>query len=236
MKNNLKSKILLIILILITMISLTGFVSAFSVNMQLDSSSKLKAGDTVEVTLKILNIDAGDGIDSIAATLEYDKNVFEEVTEDNFEGLNRWNVNIYSTDSQKFTVSKSSKVNQASDVFKLTLKAKTAVDVDSTEITIKDITASGGSSDIGGTGDIQVQKVSKTINKETTNENPLTNKETDKTNTTTNPVTKINDISGATTGKLPQTGENILGIVAAITIVSIIAIVAFIKYRNINLK
>lgn len=247
MKNNLKLKSLLSILTLVTVISLTGFVSAFSLNMKLDSSSKLKAGDTVEVTLKISNIDAGEGIDAVMGTLDYDKNVFEEVTEDNFEGLNKWNVNIYSTDSQKFTVTKSSKVNQASDILKLTLRAKSTISVDSTTITMKNVTASGGSVDTGGTGDIQVQNVSITISKETQNEKPpvtnevkneVTGNVTDKTNTNanTNSVTKINNISGATSGKLPQTGENILGIVAAITIVSIIAIVAFIKYRNINLK
>lgn len=257
MKTNLKSKILLIVLVLFTIISLTNFVSAFSVSMELTSTSKLKAGDVVTVTLKISNVDAGEGIDAIVGALEYDKNVFEEVTEENFEDRNRWKVNIYSTQSQKFTVLKSSKVNTAGEVLAITLRAKDTVNVDSTTITIKDITASGGAVSDGGTGDIVISPASVTINKEivqqpddnnnkvdtnTTNTNTNTT-DTDKVNNVggasnnkTNTVKPINNVSGKAEGKIPQTGENIIGIVAGILIISVIAIVAFIKYRNVKLK
>lgn len=254
MKTNLKSKILLIVLVLFTIMSLTNFVSAFSVNMALTSTSKLKAGDVVTVTLKISNIDAGEGIDAIVGALEYDKNVFEEVTEENFENKNRWNVNIYSTQSQKFTALKSSKVNAAGEVLSITLKAKDTVNVDSTTITIKDITASGGAVSDGGTGDIVISPASVTINKETTQQPDDNNKvdtnttdtnttDTDKTNNVggdvnnkTNTVKPINNVSGKAEGKIPQTGENVIGIVAGILIISVIAIVGYIKYRNVKLK
>lgn len=241
MKNNLKIKALIVMLLLITFISLTGIVNAASVNMSLNSSSKLKAGDVVTVTLKISSIDAGDGIDAIVATLDYDKNVFEEVTEDSFEGINKWNVNVYSTDTQMFTVTKSSKVNSVSDILKISLKVKDTISVDSTEIKLKDITASGGAVDSGGTGDIEIKEASVKIAKDTSTNKPITNiVENTTTNTAkneiVNTVNKVSNTSGTAGGKLPQTGESIIGITAGTLIISIIAIIAYIKYRNINIK
>lgn len=207
------SKILTILMIACILISYAGVVNAASVSMTLNSSSKLKAGDTIEVTLKIGNITAGDGIDAIVASLDYDKNVFEQVTQSNFVGLNQWNVNIYDATTQIFTMTKSAKVNTPTDVLKITLKVKNPVNVNSTTITIKDISASGGAVDVGGTGDITVQNTSIIIQKETTTtvvpEKPSTN--------------------------LPKTGEEV-GIIASIAVVSVIAVIAYVKYRNIQVK
>lgn len=253
MKNKLKS--LIVMLILVTIISLSGYVNAFSANLNLTSSSKLKAGDIVVVTLKIVSLDAGEGIDGIQAALEYSKDVFEEVTEDNIEGSNRWRMNGYSETSQIFTMTRSSKVNEASDILTISLKVKDdlAADVESTEITLKDIKVSGGGINEGGTGDINVTPVKVTITKDTgsgsgsgsgsettTNEIPGTNTDAGQNNggnnggTRTNTTPKTN--TGAATGRIPQTGENAIQIAAGIVIVAVVATVAYIKYRNIKLK
>lgn len=249
MKNKLKS--LMAMLVLVTIISLTSNIHAFSANMSLTSASKLKAGDVVVVTLKILSLDAGEGIDGIQAALEYDKDIFEEVTEDNIEGLNKWRMNGYSEDSQIFTMTKSTKVNEASDILTISLKVKDnlADDVESTEITLKDIKVSGGSVDLGGTGDIDVVPVKVTISKDTgsgsgtgttTNEIPGTNTDVGQNNGNNNGGTKTNSTpttnTGAATGRIPQTGENAIQIAAGIVIVAVIATVAYVKYRNIKLK
>ncbi len=263
MKKNVK--ILLISLLILSIISITGSVSAFSVEMKLESSSKIKPGNTIEVMLKISNIDAGNGINAIGATLEYDKNVFDEVTQDSFVGVNSWSIGSYSTETQILTILRSSKVNTASDILKLTLRVKDNANVNSSTIRYKEITTSGGSPLDGGTGDIDVQEVSVTIPKDTstnTEQPPVTNEVT--TNTTTNETTtntttnlttntmqgtntvntnttktntvKTNTNNGSASGKLPQTGENIGGIIAGVSIIAVIAIVAFIKYRNLDIK
>ncbi len=207
------AKIVTILMIAFIIISYASVVNAASVGVTLNSSSKLKAGDTIEVTLKIGNISAGEGIDAIVASLDYDKNVFEQVTQNNFVGLNQWNVNIYDATTQIFTMTKSAKVNTPSDVLKITLKVKNPVNVNSTTVTIKDISASGGAVDVGGTGDITVQNTSVIIQKETTTtvvpEKPNTN--------------------------LPKTGEEV-GIIASIAVISVIAVIAYMKYRNIQIK
>ena len=132
MKKNVK--ILLISLLILSIISITGSVSAFSVEMKLESSSKIKPGNTIEVMLKISNIDAGNGINAIGATLEYDKNVFDEVTQDSFVGVNSWSIGSYSTETQILTILRSSKVNTASDILKLTLRVKDNSNVNSSTI------------------------------------------------------------------------------------------------------
>lgn len=207
-------KIVTILMIVFIVISYASVVNAVSVGMTLNSSSKLKAGDIVEVTLKIGNITAGEGIDAIVASLDYDKTVFEEVTQNNLVGLNQWSVNIYDTATQILTMTKSAKVTTPSDVLKITLRVKNPVNVNSTIITMKEISASGGAVDVGGTGDITVQNTSVTIQKEAT--------------TTTVVPEKPNT-------NLPKTGEGI-GIMASIVVVSVVAVIAYIKYRNIQVK
>lgn len=243
MKRSIKNLVALTILFII--VCIVGTVNAASVSMSLTSNSKLVEGQTVEVTLKITNIDAGDGIDAITGTLNYDKNVFEEVTIESFEGINRWSIQGYSEESGIFIFLRSSKVNMQSDVLKITLKAKTAVVVNSSIIEIKELTASGGDVASGGTGDIEIQAVNVTINKAS----QITPDDPNKTNTdqggqtttpTTNtqkPVNTQSPISSNNTPntKLPQTGDE-YGIVLAIAVVAIISIIAYIRYKNVNIK
>lgn len=239
MKKYLKK--LVIFIILITMIFITGKISAASVSISLSSDSKLVAGDIVEVTLKISNIDAGDGIDSIEGKLNYDKNIFEEITVDSFEGINKWNVLDYNGNSGIFTAIRSAKVNMQSDILKITLRAKSDIIVSSSSIEIKEITTSGGGIDNGGTGDIKVNDVNITINKVSEiNPNPDTNQpntnQQSSGQTNTNKIV-INEINGnnVPNTKLPQTGEE-YGIVFAIAVVIVVSIMAYVRYRNVNIK
>jgi len=245
MKKNLK--VLLSILVLVAIIGVTGTVSAFSVGVKLESSSKLKVGDIVEVKLKISNIDAGSGIDAIVGTLEYDKNVFDEVTQESFVGINSWNVSMYDTTSQMFTALRSSKVNTISDVLKISLRVKSLTGIEeSTTIKLKEISASGGAVSDGGTGDIEITTAQIEIQKAEIGNLPITNTvDNDQTaneeaNEIITPV--VNKISTnkqptgtTTTGKLPQTGES-FGIVLAVVLVAIVSVIAYVKYRNINIK
>lgn len=242
MKRSIKSLIALTILFMI--ICVVGTVNAATASMSLTSNSKLVEGQTVEVTLKITNIDAGDGIDAIQGTLNYDKNVFEEVTDENFEGINRWNIQGYSSESGIFTFLRSSKVNMQSDVLKITLRVKSAVVVNSSIIEIKELSASGGDIASGGTGDILVQAVNVTINKVSQITDPSTNTQANtqtneqSTNIIANNTSKINSTvkgNNASNTKLPQTGDE-YGIILAIAVVAIISIIAYIRYRNVNIK
>lgn len=236
MKKYLRNLVALVILLIV--ICTVGTVNAASVSMSLTSESKLVAGETIEVTLKISGIDAGNGVDAIIGTLNYDKNVFEEVTDESFEGINKWNVMAYNKDTQIFTATRSAKVNMQSDILKITLRAKAAVTVNSSIIEIKDISTSGGDLASGGTGDITVQAVNVTINK-VSSITPITNEQTNTVvnNVVNNKVNTTNVIKSntANTTNLPKTGEED-GIVLAIAAVAIVSIIAYVRYRKINIK
>ena len=248
-----KKRISLLMALILFIACLSGVVNAAnSMKMILTSDSKLVPGDTVVVDFKISEINAGDGIDAIVGTLDYNKNVFEEVTEDNFEGQNRWSLGMYDTETQMFTLLKSSKINLPSDVLKITLRVKDSASADSTTITVKDITTSGGIE----TGDIEVEDVTITIDKRVSNPEPevnetvnevvnetvneeVNNTQNEITGGNTNTNTNANKINTNTNknepaGKLPQTGEGI-EVALGIAIISIIAVIAYSKYRNINI-
>lgn len=233
-----KRSIKILLTVLLIMMCIVGTVNASSITMELNSNSKLVAGDTVVVTLRIKNIDAGDGVDAISGNLVYDANVFETITDDNyttyFQGVNSWNSSGYNAQENRFTATRGNKVNMASDVLQIKLKAKTAVTVDSTTIQVKDIEFSGGMD----TGDINPTDVSIKIDKAS----QITPDDPNKTNTqpTTNtqkPVNTQSPINSNNTPntKLPQTGDE-YGIVLAIAVVAIISIIAYIRYKNVNIK
>lgn len=257
MKKILKNKISLNIMLIICILSFASIVNAFSVTINLTTTSKLKPGEVVEIVINLSSIDAGEGINSIEATLEYDKNVFDEVTEDNLVGLNKWKVQGYNEENGMFTALRNEKVNTSIDMIQISLRVKENVNVDKTNVTVKDIRVSGGSVEFGGTGDIEVDQVNVYISKDNTGTEkpPVTNEVANEVvNTTTNNISvnlvtnnitsnTINSIAnrviantnnGGTTGRLPQTGESIATYIAGISIITVIAIIAFIKYRNIK--
>lgn len=256
MKRILKNKLTLTMVLVICIINLSYIVNAFSGNLSLTSTSKLKQGEIIEVSLKVTSLDAGDGIDTIVATLEYDKNIFDQVTKNSMVPSNDWSVTGYSSESGILTIQRDEKVKTPIDVLTISLRVKENATIDDTIIELKDITITGGAEEFGGTGDIELQPINITIPKDntTTEEPPVTNEIANEVtneisniitnsttnniaNSTTNNITNsivTNTNNGGITGKLPQTGENIATYIAGISIITVIAIIAFVKYRNIN--
>lgn len=237
MKTKLKTLITVSIMALIVVISTIS--NAASVGMSLSSNSKLKAGDTVTVTMSLGNIDAGNGIDTITAELNYDKNVFETLETSNFVASNSWTP-TYASSTNMLTVLKNSKVTKGETVLSITLKVKSTLSVKSTTVTLKDIVVSGGRVQDGGTGDINVNNASVTINADSDaiskNENTTSNTTTtnttnsSKTNTTKqNTTLKDNTVTKKST--LPKTGIGQSGIIA-IVVVAIVGVFSYVLYKK----
>lgn len=218
MKTNLKNKVLITLLAIVLLLSATTSVFAaetnYSVGMSLASSSKLKEGDTVTVKVNLAAINAGEGIDTIVAQLNYDEDVFEALTSSNLTAGTDWTPS-FANSTKMLTLLKSSKVKAAETVLTITLKVKTAINVDSTTITLKDIVVSGGRVVDGGTGDINVNNASVTISRE----------KAAVSNT-------IKDNTVTTTTKLPQTGIENFGLVA-IVVVALVGIFSYVVYKKI---
>ena len=232
MKTKLKTLLTVSIMALIVVISTIS--NAASVGMTLSSNSKLKAGDTVTVTMSLGNIDAGNGIDTITAELNYDKNVFETVETSNLIASNSWTP-TYASSTNMLTVLKNSKVTKGETVLTITLKVKSTLSVKSTTVTLKDIVVSGGRVQDGGTGDINVNNASVTINADSDaiskNENTTGNTtNSSKTNTTKqNTTLKDNTVTKKTT--LPKTGIEQGGVIA-IVVIAIVGTFSYVLYKK----
>lgn len=234
MKTKLKTLLTISIMALILVISTIS--NAASVGMTLSSNSKLKAGDTVTVTMSLGNIDAGNGIDTITAELNYDKNVFETVETSNLIASNSWTP-TYASSTNMLTVLKNSKVTKGETVLTITLKVKSTLSVKSTTVTLKDIVVSGGRVQDGGTGDISVNNASVTINADSDaiskNENTISNTTTT-TNTTTNTTKQNTTLKDNTVTKkttLPKTGIEQGGVIA-IVVIAIVGTFSYVLYKK----
>lgn len=234
MKTKLKTLLTVSIMALIVVISTIS--NAASVGMTLSSNSKLKAGDTVTVTMSLGNIDAGNGIDTITAELNYDKNVFETVETSNLIASNSWTP-TYASSTNMLTAVKNSKVTKGETVLTITLKVKSTLSVKSTTVTLKDIVVSGGRVQDGGTGDINVNNASVTINADSDaiskNEN-TTGNTTTTTNTTTNTTKQNTTLKDNTVTKkttLPKTGIEQGGVIA-IVVIAIVGTFSYVLYKK----
>lgn len=236
MIKELKIKSLITICIIAMIVIMNTVVLAadtnYSAGILLTSNSKLKEGETVTINVNLSDVNAGAGIDALTAEIEYDTNVFEELSTSSFTSSTNWTP-TFAASTNKMTALKNNKVTAAETMFTITLKVKSEISVDSTTITLKDIVVSGGIVANGGTGDIQVNNASVTINKEkdsTSTTTPTNNTVNNTTNIITNTTIKDNTITNTAT--LPKTGIEKYGTIA-IVVVAIIGIFSYALYKKI---
>lgn len=163
--NNLSTKIFTTIVFIMIIVTSTISYAAnntYSALITLTSNSKINKGDTVTISVNLANIVAGDGIDAITANLNYDTNVFEILTTENFRSTTNW-ITTFTKSTGKITSLKNTKVKNSETVFTITLRAKSTIDVASTVVRLEDIVVSGGIVANGGTGDIIVPNASVTL-------------------------------------------------------------------------
>lgn len=233
MKKESKVKSMISIAIIAMIVIMNTVVLAadtnYSAAIALTSSSKLKEGETVTVNMRLSSINAGAGIDALTAAIEYDTNVFETLSTSNFTSSTSWTP-TFAAATNKMTGLKSEKVTSAENIFTITLKVKSSINVDSTTITIKNAVVSGGIIANGGTGDIKVNNASITISKE---KDPTSLTEDFDNNATQKPVNVIT-LNDKTTKKttLPKTGIEQYGLIAVVVIM-IVAIFSYVVYKKI---
>lgn len=225
-----KTKLLTLTLIVTILLSITTIAYAentdYSVAMSLTSNSKLKEGDTITVKLNITSINAGDGIDTITATLDYDPDVFETITSSNITAEDRWTPS-YADSTKMLILQRNDKITEPKEIITIQLKVKSVINVNSTTIKLKEIIASGGRIVDGGTGDIKVNDATITIvGEQTQNQTEQNNNKP----TTQNTTKKDNTVSKTQT--LPKTGLKQYGIMAII-IVLVVAIFSYVLYKKI---
>lgn len=205
--------------------------TAYSCGIALSSSSKLVAGQKVEVTLSLKDVNAGDGVDAFSGTLEFDSNILELTNgAGDISGLNGWSKGAYSATTNKFTATGSSKASTNTAILKFTFTVKQDVTASSTVVSVKNAQTSGGILDEGGTGTLNCADAQVTIKAgeqaaaDTATQTPATD-----TTTTTTTSTSAKKIT-----KLPQTGVGYLEIATGFVVLAGIAVVTFRRYNKLN--
>ena len=137
---------------IITILMLATFVTtvqALSFGVTLTpSATEVEKGGTVKVVVSVNSIDAGNGLNALLGNLEYDNNIFETVSSNDINALNRWDAITYNANSGKLVTTKAEFVNNNSDVFEINLKVKSTATVGSSTVTLKNISASNSQQDI----------------------------------------------------------------------------------------
>lgn len=165
---------LIIVFITSTVFATTNFIVKLESN-----KSIIKSGEELEVVIKLDNFTENEnGINVFLGTLEYDKNIFEEVQEDDIQTLEFWTAPVYNTENGKFIVDANSFVNTSHDALKIKLKVKENMNIDTTttEIKLKDISASDGQNDIypeEASISLEVEKTNNIDEKQSISENKM---------------------------------------------------------------
>lgn len=223
-----------IILTLIIVLSMQFNVFAAEFKTETTANKKeIKKGEQVVVTLSFKDYkDIGKGLNAYKATLQYDKNLFEEVEQSDFQTLNSWEELLYNPDNGEFVSIKKAGSMDDESVVKITLKAKSDIRPETTTITIKDVTASEGKEDI--TTNESNAKVD-LIYEDDENIPGGGNQGDNGNNSGSNQGGEQDNIAD---GKLPHTGISPMFsfILIAIQILIVIAIIYRIKIKKIDKK
>ena len=233
MRRSTIAKVMTIMLVVAIVLSITTIVKANSVSMSLSSSSELKAGNTVEVNINLTNVDAGEGINGIAGKLSYDSSIFEAVGSDDLSSNTNWSI-TYNPDQNKLALIKNSKVNSSETVVTVRMKVKDSANVgSSTTVAFTNISASGGSAQSGGTGDIDVNQASVSIKSVGAD---ITNPTNDEAGSTVPSTLKVSSSDSTKASKnIPQTGDNYT-IITVIALVVLVAGVSTVRYTMLRSK
>lgn len=174
--RNIKPKglILLLVILFLGMSSIIVYADSMSVKMSINSA-KLQEDTTYTLTANMENIISTNGIETIVAKFEYDASVFDK-NSINIATINGWSP-LYDEETGLIIMQKGTKNKQDEIFLTIHLKTKSQLKTNSTEILLNDITASGGSIEDGGTGDLELGNLRLTLNKNY--EAPQSNAESD---------------------------------------------------------
>ena len=92
--------------------------------------------------------DIRNGVNALKGTLEFDSEVFEEASGEDFETLNSWERMFYNPDNGQFVLINRAGSMEGEAVFRLRLTAKQSIPAKEAYITVKELSASEGNEDL----------------------------------------------------------------------------------------
>ncbi len=140
----------LITILIINLVSMNVVYASTSVGTKLESNNNdYLRGEKIELTLKLENLkEVRKGVNAYKATLDYDRDVFEEIIQSDFVCLNNWEEFKYNPQNGQFVLIKKTGTTKNENIVKINLKVKKDANIEKTVIKLKDITTSEGKEDI----------------------------------------------------------------------------------------
>lgn len=218
------SVLIIVVLILLSTITVS-MAAGESCKFKLEAAGSTNPGKEAELTLSVNDINAGDGIAIINGILEYDENVFETVSDNNFVSTTLWKEDSY-LDGSLTIVTKSLETTKTnSDVLKIKLKVKSDAKPGEYNVKFTKIEVAGNGDLLFNVNDITC-KVK--VVEETKPTQPENNKEENKKNdviaeikTNTVNAKKDNTVSNK---ELSNTGIQATGIIIGIISILVVRI------------
>ncbi len=115
----------------------------------ISSEEELSAGQEVIVTLKFDKYNQiSKGINAFKATLQYDENLFEKVTQANFTTKSDWEELKYNAETKELVAIKKAGSKREEDILQLKLKVKNEIEPGKTNVKIGQVVTSEGKEDL----------------------------------------------------------------------------------------
>ena len=164
-------------LIIIFITSVAYAATTFTAKLESDKLT-VKAGEEVEIVLKLEDFTENEkGTNVLLGTLEYDRNIFEKIEDEDIEILQYWNSPMYNSENGKLILEANEFINTPHNVLKIKFKVKDNIEENtSTEIRVKEISGSDSQVDILTDDAVAVLQVEKANLEDSTNENTSDNK------------------------------------------------------------
>lgn len=145
-----KKKVVIMTILIVLILLASNLLAAANLKAQAKASvSDLEGGEEVTITLRFDEYQQiQEGLNAYQATLEYNKEIFEEVKQEDFQCLNDWEKLQYNQATGEFVAIKKVGSTEPEDIVSVTLRTKPVVKATTTEIKIKDIVTSEGERDI----------------------------------------------------------------------------------------
>ena len=132
---------------------LLGGIEAAAAGVQgmeiLAEDTAVRKGQEITVTFALDGYtDIRDGVNALKGTLEFDPDVFEEASGEDFETLNSWERMFYNPDNGQFVLIKRAGSMEGEAVFRLRLTAKQSIPAKEAFITVTELSVSEGKEDL----------------------------------------------------------------------------------------
>lgn len=241
--NKIIKMFFLLIIVSLTMVNISNAVE-YGANMKLNvNKTSVQVNDTITLTLALQSVTNTNGVSTVHAKIEYDKDVLEYVS---CEAVDSWSAPVYNSETQEFVTERADVMEPTGDIIKIIFKVISEPSDEKTTVSITEFDVADTENEITVdevSVDLTIEKKETESNKPNQDDSETTqkpnednnngNQDIDKEENNLNSNTNINNKNDNTTqtGTIPQTGEELI-LPVTIAIFAIVACIFAIKYKK----